>query len=229
MYIIIIGGGQVGYFLAKALLEEEHEVLVIEKDSLRTEFILNELGSVCLRGDGCEAATLAEVGTERAEMLIAVTAHDEDNLVACQVAKHKFNVPRTIARLSNPNNEAIFKNLGVDVTVSSTNIILEHIEQQVPTHPLTHLLTIMDSGMEIVEVRIPPDSSTVGKAVKELSLPPETILSLIISKERKPRVPTASTVIRAEDQIIAVTPAESEEALRAALRGTSAKENLSPP
>jgi len=83
--------------------------------------------------------------------------------------------------------------------------------------------------MEIVEVRVPPDSSTAGKAVKELSLPPETVLSLIISKERKPRVPTASTVIRAEDQIIAVTPAESEEALRAALRGTSAKENLSPP
>ena len=229
MYIIIVGGGQVGYFLAKALLEEEHEVLVIEKDPLRTEFIINELGSVCIRGDGCETATLADVGTERAEMFIAVTAHDEDNLVACQVAKHKFNVPQTIARLSNPNNEAIFKNLGIDVTVSSTNIILEYIEQEVPTHPLTHLLTIRDSGMEIVEVRVPPDSSTAGKAVKELSLPPETVLSLIISKERKPRVPTASTVIRAEDQIIAVTPAESEEALRTALRGTSAKENLSPP
>jgi trk system potassium uptake protein TrkA len=219
MYIIVIGGGQVGYYLAKALLDEKHEILVIEKDPLRTEFILNELGSVCIRGDGCEAATLAEVGTERAEMFIAVTAHDEDNLVACQVARHKFNVPRTIARLSNPNNEAIFKKLGVDVTVSSTNIILEYIEQEVPTHPLIHLLTIRDRGTEIVEVRIPPDSPMVGKPVKELSLPPETVLSLIISRERKPRVPTASTVIRAEDQIIALTPTESEDALRAALRG----------
>ncbi len=220
MYIIVVGGGQVGYYLAKALLDEEHEVLVIEKDPLRTEFIINELGSVCIRGDGCEAATLAEIGTERAEMFIAVTAHDEDNLVACQVAKHKFNVPQTIARLSNPNNEAIFKKLGVDVTVSSTNIILECIEQQVPTHPLIHLLTIEDMGTEIVEVRIPPDSPMVGKPVKELSLPPETVLTLIISKNRKPRVPTASTVLRAEDQIIALTPAESEDALRAALRGT---------
>ena len=219
MYIIVIGGGQVGYYLAKALLDEKHEILVIEKDPLRTEFIINELGSVCIRGDGCEAATLAEVGTERAEMFIAVTAHDEDNLVACQVARHKFNVPRTIARLSNPNNEAIFKKLGVDVTVSSTNIILEYIEQEVPTHPLIHLLTIRDRGTEIVEVRIPPDSPMVGKPVKELSLPPETVLSLIISRERKPRVPTASTVIRAEDQIIALTPTESEDALRAALRG----------
>jgi len=219
MYIIIIGGGQVGYYLAKALLEEGHEVLVLEKDSLRTEFINNELGSICVRGDGCEAATLAEVGTERAQMLIAVTAHDEDNLVSCQVAKYKFNVPQTIARLSNPNNETIFKKLGIDVTVSSTNIILEYIKQEVPTHALTHLLTIREKGMEIVDVKIPADSSTVGKTVKELSLPPETILSLIISKERKPRVPTASTVIRAEDQIIAATPAESEDALRAALRG----------
>ena len=218
MYIIVIGGGQVGYYLAKALLDEEHEVLVIERDSHRTEFIINELGSVCIRGDGCEAATLTEVGTERADMFIAVTAHDEDNLVACQVAKHKFNVPHTIARLSNPKNETIFKKLGIDVTVSSTNIILEYIEQEVPTHALTHLLTIRDRGMEIVEVRIPPDSSTAGKAVKELSLPPETVLSLIISKERKPRVPTPSTVIRAGDQIIAITPAESEEALRATLR-----------
>jgi len=219
MYIVIVGGGKIGYYLSKALLDEGHEILVVEKDASRSEFICNELGSVCVRGDGCEAATLAEVGTGRADTLIAVTGDDEDNLVACQVAKHKFNVPRTIARINNPKNEAIFKKLGIDVTVSSTNIILENIEEAVPTHPLTHLLKIRDKGLEIVEVKIPPDSTTVGKAVKELSLPPESVLSLIISKERKPQVPTANTIIQAEDQIIAVTPPESEKALRAALRG----------
>ena len=88
-----------------------------------------------------------------------------------------------------------------------------------PTHPLTHLLTIRDKGLEIVEIKIPPESATVGKTVKELSLPPESILSLIISKERKPRVPKANTVIQAEDQVIVVIPPESEEALRTALRG----------
>ncbi len=219
MYIIIVGGGEIGYYLSKALLDEGHEVLVLEKDPGVKEFICDELGSICARGDGCEAATLEAAGTGRADMFIAVTGDDEDNLVACQVAKHKFNVPRTIARIKNPKNEAIFKKLGIDVTVSSTNIILEHIEEEVPTHPLTHLLTIRDKGLEIVEVKIPPDSATVGKAVKELSLPPESILSLIISKERKPQVPTANTIIQAEDQIIAVTPLESEEALRTALRG----------
>ena len=219
MYIIIVGGGKVGYYLSKALLDEGHEILVVEKNAERCEFINSDLGSVCIRGDGCEAATLAEVGTGRADMLMAVTGDDEDNLVACQVAKHKFNVPRTIARISNPKNEAIFKKLGIDVTVSSTNIILEYIEEEVPTHPLTHLLTIRDRGLEIVEVKIPPDSTTVGKAVKELSLPSESVLSLIISKGRKPQVPTVDTIIQAEDQIIAVTRPESEEALRAALRG----------
>ena len=220
MYIIIVGGGEVGYYLSKALLDEGHEVLVLEKEPRRNEFICDQLGSVCIRGDGCEASTLAQVGTGRADMLIAVTGDDEDNMVACQVAKHKFNVPRTIARITNPKNEAIFKKLGIDVTISSTNIILENIEEEVPTHPLTHLLTIRDKGLEIVEVKIPADSTTVGKAIKELSLPSESILSLLIRKEQKPQVLTANTVLQAEDQIIAVTTPESEETLRAALRGT---------
>jgi len=220
MYIIVVGGGRVGYYLIKALLDEGHEVLLVEKEATICEAVNDELGSVCLRGDGCEAATLAEVGTDRADMLIAVTGDDEDNLVACQVAKHKFNVPRTIARIRNPKNETLFKKLGIDITISSTNIILESIEVEVPTHPLTHLLTIRDKGLEIVEVKIPPESATVGKLVKELSLPPGSVLSLIIRKERKPVVPTVNTVLRAGDQVIAVTTPESEEALRATLRGS---------
>jgi len=219
MYIIVVGGGRVGYYLTRALLDEGHEVLMVEKSATVCEIINEELGSVCHRGDGCEVATMAEIGTERADMLVAVTGDDEDNLVSCQVAKHKFNVPRTIARIGNPQNEVLFKKLGIDVTISSTNLILENIEAEVPTHPLTHLLNLEDKGLELVEVRIPPDSPTVGKAVDELSLPPDSVLSLIIHKERKPVVPTSSTVIEAEDQIIALTTPESEKELRAALRG----------
>ena len=219
MYIIIVGGGRVGYYLTKTLLSEGHEVLVVEKSAIVYETINEELGSICVRGDGCEAATLAEVGTGRADMLVAVTGDDEDNLVACQVAKHKFNVPRTIARLRNPQREFLFKKLGVDVTVSATQIILEAIQQEVPTHPLTHLLALRDKGLEIVDVKISPESTTVGKSIKELSLPKESKLALIIPKERRPRIPTASTVLKAGDQVIALTTPESEEALRTALRG----------
>ncbi len=219
MYIIVVGGGRLGYHLTKALLDEGHEVLIIEKNATISQAIASELGSVCFHGDGCETAILTEAGTNRADMLIAVTGDDEDNLVACQVAKHKFNVPRTIARIRNPKNEAIFKKLGIDVTVSTTSIILEHIEHEVPSHPLMHLLSIQEKGLEIVEVTIPPDSTTVGKQVKELALPPDSILSLIIRKERKPIVPTTNTVLQAGDQIIAVTRPETEDELRAALIG----------
>ena len=219
MYMIVVGGGRLGYYLTKALLDEGHEVLIIEKNATYCDIITDELGSVCLRGDGCEAATLAEAGTGRADMLIAVTGDDEDNLVACQVAKHKFNVPRTIARIRNPQNETIFKKLGIDVTVSATNIILEHIEEEVPTHSLTHLLAIEDKGLEIVEIKIPPESTTIGKSVRELSLPQGSTLALVIRKEGKHRVPTLNTTLQAGDRIIALTTPESEEALRTALRG----------
>ncbi|MFC1873761.1 potassium channel family protein [Chloroflexota bacterium] len=219
MYIIVIGSGRVGYYLARALLHEGHEVTMVEKDTTICEAVNEELGSVCHRGDGCEVTTLADAGTDRADMLVAVTGDDEDNLVACQVAKHKFNVSRTIARIGNPQNEVLFKKLGVDVSISSTNIILENIEAKVPTHPLTHLLAIEESGLEMVEVRVPPSAPSVGKRVGELDLPPGSIVSLIIREARQPVVPTSDTVIEEDDQVIAVVIPEHEEALRFAFRG----------
>jgi trk system potassium uptake protein TrkA len=219
MYIVVVGGGRLGYNLLKALLNEGHEVLLLEKDARICKTITDEMGSVCYRGDGCEAATLAEVGTGRADMLVAVTGDDEDNLVACQVAKHKHNVPRTIARIRNPQNAELFKILGVDVTVSTTDLILEAIEREVPTHPLTQLMSIDEKGLVIVDVKISPESTTVGKTVKELSLPKESKLALIIPSEGSAHVPAPNTVLHAGDQIIAVTSPESKDELKAALRG----------
>jgi len=219
MYIIVVGGGRLGYYLLKALLNEGHEVLVLEKNERICATIIEEMGSICYRGDGCEAATLAEVGTGRADMMAAVTGDDEDNLVACQVAKHKYNVPRTIARLRNPQNAALFKKLGIDVTISTTDLVLEAIERELPTHPLTHLLTIDEKGQVIVNVKISPESATVGKTVKELSLPKESKLALVIPHEGSAHVPSANTILRAGDQVIALTNPDSEEVLRAALRG----------
>lgn len=214
MYIIIVGGGSVGYNLCKALLREGHEVLVLEKDATKCESFEEELGSVCLRGDGCEVSTLAEAGVSRAEVFIAATDEDEDNLVACQVAKHKFGVPRTIARVNDPKNEEIFKKLGIDCPISVTNLILEHIEEKIPTHPLIHLLTMGEEKMEVVEVKILAGSTSVGKPVRELSLPPDSILALVIRNGQKPQVPTAHTILKANDRIIALTTTDSEEALR---------------
>jgi trk system potassium uptake protein len=219
MYIIVVGGGKVGYHLAKALLSEGHEVLVIEKDRARIEFISAELGSICLLGDGCEATLLAEAGTSRADMLIAVTGEDEDNLVACQVAKNKFKVPRTIARSTNPKNEALFRQLGIDVTVNSTNVIMEYIQQEVPTHILTHLLTIRDRELELVDVKITGDSKSIGKKIKDIAIPAGSVLALIIRRDQKPMLPSQDVVLHNGDQIIALTSSDAEERLKTALMG----------
>jgi trk system potassium uptake protein TrkA len=217
MYIVVVGGGRVGYYLTKALLDEGHEVVLVEKSATICDTVNEELGSVCIRGDGTEVTILSDIGTDRADMLIAVTGDDQDNLVSCQLAKHRFKVPRTIARVVNPRHEALFKKLGIDVTVISTNVILESIEAEVPTHLLTHLRLIRDRGLEIVEIRVPASSPTVGKAVGDLTLPQGAILSLVIRKGVRPFVPSADTLVQADDQIVAATSAELEEALRASL------------
>ena len=219
MYIIIIGGGSVGYHLCKALLKEGHEVLVLDKDATKCENFEDELGSVCVRGDGCEVATLAEAGASRAEVFIAATDGDEDNLVACQIAKYKFGVPRTIARVNDPKNEEIFGKLGIDCPISVTNLILEHIEEKIPSHPLIHLLNMGEEKMEIVEVKILDTSKSVGKSVKQLSLPVDSILAILIRNGHKPVVPNADTVIQANDRIIALTSTDSEETLKKKLVG----------
>ena len=219
MYIIIVGGGEVGHHLARILLSDGHEVLILEQDAARCERLCEELGEIVYRGDGCEAATLDAVGTGRADMLVAVTDGDEDNLVACQVAKHRFNVPRTIARITNPENETIFGMLGIDATVSSTNLILAHIEQELPSHPLIPLLKLKSGTLEVVEVKIPPGSKVVGKKIGSFRLPKGSAVLLVIGKDKGPQIPTVETVLEAEDEVVAITSAENEEKMRAMLSG----------
>jgi len=198
-------------------VEEGHEVLVIEKDATKVERIAEDLGDITLRGDGCEAATMEMAGFGRADMVIAVTGDDEDNLVVCQVAKAKFNVPRALARINNPKNEEIFKRLGIDTTVSATTAILAQIEQELPTHPLIPLLTLKGGGLEMVEVKVPENSAVVGKRIGEILLPQQSIIALIVDEDGVPRVPKNDTVVRAGDEVVAVTRTENEDALRSVL------------
>ena len=219
MYIIVAGGGKVGYYLAKELLSEGHEVLVIEQNSKKCEMISEELGSIALRGDACETTTLADAGMARADMVVAVTGDDEDNLVICQVAKKKFNAPRTIARINNPKNEPIFRKLGIDVTVSSTNIILEHLEAELPTHSVVHLLELRAQGLEILDIKVPPNSPAVGKLLKDLPIPANSVVSLHLSLKHGPSIPKGDSVIEAGDAMVVVTTPENEARLKEVLTG----------
>ena len=131
MYAIVIGGGKVGYYLARDLLERGEEVVVLEKDATRSEWLSSQLGSVVLTGDGDEMSFLATTGMDRADVVLAVTGDDEDNLVALQLAKKRFNVKRTIARVNNPANVRIFKILGVDEAISATELLLKAMEEEI--------------------------------------------------------------------------------------------------
>lgn len=214
MFIVVAGAGKVGYHLAKALIAD-HEVLVIELDSARVDFVSEELGAeVIMQGDACDAATMERAGMERADLVVAVIGEDRDNLTFCQIAKARFAVPRAVARINNPQNEPLFRKLGIDSTVSATNLILGHIEQELPWRGMIPLMTLQ--GIELVEVRVPRDANIVGKQVKQLLLPQGSLLNLVIS-EGVPRLPTAETIIHPDDILVAVTSIENEEALRHAL------------
>jgi len=144
----------------------------------------------------------------------------------CQVARHLFQVPRTVARVNNPKNEDIFQKLGIDTTISATSVIMAQIEQELPTHPLIPLMTLKGGGLEIVEVKIPADAFVVGKPIRNVLLPHQSLISLLVDAEGHPRVPTGETVIHAGDEVVAVTMRESEGALRTALTSPKGMELL---
>jgi trk system potassium uptake protein len=213
MYIIIGGGGDVGYYLASNLLSHGHEVLLLEKSSGRQQVLSEELGQSVLRGDACEARTLEEAGAQRADAIIAVTGEDEDNLVICQVAKKRFNVARTIARLNNPKNEMLFQKLGIDVTVSPTKAILSLIESELPGPHFVNIMTLKKAGLEIVQLSVPPVSPVVGKELSHINLPRRCTLALIIRGDET-IFPSGETRVAANDEIYALLTRENEEELR---------------
>jgi trk system potassium uptake protein TrkA len=212
MYIIIGGGGDIGYYLTKNLLKRGHEVLLLEKSQARYQTLKEELGQAVVRGDACEARTMEEVGVSRADLVIAVTGEDEDNIVICQMAKRHFKVDRTIARLNNPKHEEVFRKLGID-TVSPTQAILSMIEAELPSTHYVPLMTLKNAGLEIIEMRIPADSLIVGKMLRDINLPRSCNLALII-RDKQFIIPNAETSINADDDVYALASREGEEALR---------------
>lgn len=213
MYVIVAGGGKIGFYLARELVGQGHEVLVIEKSAARVEAIANDLGNVVLKGNADEASVLGEAGANRADVVCAVTGDDEDNLVICQVAKRRFSVPRTIARINNPKNEDLFRRLGIDTTISATNVIHNLIEQLIPQRHFVHLMTLRHGDLAIVEGVIPPDSPVNGRTLAEIPFPTGVVIAAVL---RGPELilPTGATRLRQGDEVVAVTKRDQETALR---------------
>ncbi len=218
MYLVLVGGGNVGIQLAKRMLAKGHELILMERDPKRAQRIATVIGedSVFL-GDGCEIATQKAVGFARADVVVAVTGDDEDNLVVCQMAKQLWDVKRILARVNDPSHETIFRHIGVDLTVSATGIIEQLLEQQIADDELIPIGALSRGQIEVVEVRLSQRSPATGKQVRELTLPPQTNIVWII-RDGQGMIVDGSTVLQDEDMLVAVVPSERAEELRLLLK-----------
>jgi trk system potassium uptake protein TrkA len=218
VFVLVVGGGKVGYYLTKELIESGHEVVLMEKDRKRADQITDEIGSIVIPHDGCEGKYLAEAGANRADIVAAVTGDDEDNLVICQMAKHHFAVRRSIARVNNPKNERLFKHLGVDEIISPTRMILGSIEQDIPVHELLHLAALGEGELELIEAHLQPGSPAIGRAPKDLTIPEGCSLFAVI--RNGVATPLRPDTVRLEgDKIIAIGKQECQELLHDQLIG----------
>jgi trk system potassium uptake protein TrkA len=220
MFVLVVGGGKVGYYLTKELIENGHEVVLMEKDRVRADQIADEIGSVVVAHDGCEGKYLAEAGANRADIVAAVTGDDEDNLVICQMAKHHFDVARSIARVNNPKNESLFKHLGVDEIISPTRMVLGSIEQDIPVHELLHLAALGGGELELIEAHLQAGSPAVGRATKDLQIPDGcSLFAYIRDGVASPLRP--DTILNEGDKVIAIGRTECEALLHGQLIGES--------
>ena len=212
LYVIIAGAGKVGWNLARELLEKGHEVTCIEQDRRRYLTVEQELEHAVQYGDATELWVLERAGIQRADLVVAVTGDDEDNLLICQVAKEKYLCDRIIARVNNPRNLETFKLLGIQPAVSATDLILRLIEHEVPQYGLVHLLDLPAERLEIIEIEVTPGAPAASQRVSDIEIPDG---SLIISVLRNGEgfVPKAETVIEAGDEVLLVLDPGLEEAI----------------
>jgi trk system potassium uptake protein TrkA len=209
VFVIVVGGGRIGFYLTKELLAEGHEIVLMEKDPRSAERIRDELGAVVVNRDGCEGTHLAEAGANRAAIVAAVTGDDADNLVVCQMAKHHFDVPR---------NESLFRQLGVDEIISPTRMVLAAIEQDIPVHELLHLANLEGGELELLEAQIADDSPVLGRRPGDIRLPEGCTLFVVIRDDKALAI-RPDTVFQVGDKIIAISRIECETDLRRQLIG----------
>ena len=215
MYIVIVGGGKVGYYLAKTLASEKHHLMLIDEDPSTCSKLLHELQDRnvhVVQGDGTKAEFLEDAEVSRAAVLIAVTGDDENNLVACQIAKNYFHVRRTIARVNNPKNIQVFRKLGVDKVVSSTARIADIIEMDVDWEDINQIIPHDETAIRIREYTVSGGSAAAGRSIEQLVLPGGTVLVAVI-REGKTILPNGRTVIHTGDDVVALTGEDNAMAL----------------
>jgi trk system potassium uptake protein TrkA len=217
MYVLIAGGGKVGSSVMRSLLRKGHEVTLIEQRRDRFEALEEEFEHMVMNGDATELYVLERAGIGRPpDLVLALTGDDEDNMVICQLARDKYGVPKVIARVNDPRNQAHFDLLGISPTICATSGIMALIEHEVPEHELIHLLELRKENLEIVEVQIDRNSPVAGKRVEGLKLP-EGARLISVMRDGKAEIAVGSTTLEAGDQVLAILEPGKEDELRKVL------------
>jgi trk system potassium uptake protein TrkA len=215
MYFLIIGAGKVGSVIASWLVSEGHEIVVVDKNPDKILLMEEILGSVTVSGDATDSAVLARAGANRADVMIATTNNDGINLTTCQLGKHHFGIKRPISIVTDRENAGLFKNLGIDLTIVLTEIVLNHVQNDLSNPGLNKLIQIQGIGNKsLVTLTVSGDQNMKGKSINNLQLPTDSIISLVINRDGTATVPTGETMVRTGDQIVVLTTAKDEELLR---------------
>ncbi len=213
MFIIVVGAGKMGLSLTRLLISEGHEVLLVEKEKERYNELYQELGENISMGDAAESDVLKNIGTNRANVVVAVTGDDETNLVICQMAKIMYMIPRTIARISNPKNEDIFSTLGVDNVVNTTKIINSIIEKEVDPGMLVPILEMKGGKVEIIETEVASNSPILKKSIKDIKFPEDCLIVSIV-RDEEVVFPHGNTVLEQGDAVMILVSKEKRSELR---------------
>jgi trk system potassium uptake protein len=214
VYIVIAGGGQIGLYLAREFIERGHEVLVIEEDVKQRERLDEELGDITLSGEGCRIQCLDEAGVSRADVFVAATDVDEDNLAACQLAKLKYKVPMVVAKLNNPRNRNIFHKLGIESTVDVAALVLENLKSLIPVFPFVRLLNLEAAEVDVVQVRVTESSPFADKKLEDTGIAFLADSAFLIRVGSGPQLVSGSTGLLAGDQLVCVLQRDLVERLR---------------
>ncbi len=209
MYLVIVGGGKVGAPLASSLINAGHEVFILDHDPDTVVSLQRELGMIATVGEATSVRALQDAGTARAGAIIAVTSSDEDNLAACQLARTNFDISRTIAIAHSPENAELFDLAGVDLGVRATVLVLSNLATALPAHPLIKLMPIADRSQELVAIKLPAAGTAIGRTLSEITLPYGTKIVLMVTSEGQWKTPDADALIEAEDELVALSPANS--------------------
>jgi trk system potassium uptake protein TrkA len=213
MFVLIVGAGKVGLNTARQLQQLGHEIVLVEQRKSRYDIVEEELGQECLVfGDGTEVWVLEKAGIGRADMVVAVTGDDEDNIVIAQIAKLKFGVPKIVARVNNPFNQATFDLLGITNTVCATTTMLRLIMHELPVHKFVHLLSLRGEGLELVELEVSENSPFADTYVQDIDLPSGVLLAAIV-RAGQALVARGSTMILAGDYVLCLVPRGKEKDL----------------